>query len=103
MAGNEKPGALFMYENADKQRISLLVRKDAEHSRETAFRYAQEDGVGVFYWIDDELRLRAVGQHRQAAAAFDRARRVWTARCEHTAGHAALTHRTGALRSRARA
>lgn len=53
VAGNEKPGALFMYENADKQRISLLVRKDAERSRETAFRYAQEDGVSVFYWIDD--------------------------------------------------
>ncbi len=53
VAGNEKPGALFMYENADKQRISLLVRKDAERSRETAFRYAQENGVGVFYWIDD--------------------------------------------------
>jgi anti-sigma factor RsiW len=53
VAGNEKPGALFMYENADKQRISLLVRKDAEPSRETAFRYAVEDGVGVFYWIDD--------------------------------------------------
>jgi anti-sigma factor RsiW len=53
VAGNERPGALFMYENADKQRISLLVRKDAESSRETAFRYAQEDGVGVFYWIDD--------------------------------------------------
>jgi anti-sigma factor RsiW len=53
VAGNEKPGAMFMYENADKQRISLIVRKDAERSRETAFRYAQEDGVGVFYWIDD--------------------------------------------------
>jgi anti-sigma factor RsiW len=53
VAGNEKPGALFMYENADKQRISLLVRKDAERSRDTAFRYAQEDGVGVFYWIDE--------------------------------------------------
>jgi anti-sigma factor RsiW len=53
VAGNEKPGAQFMYENADKQRISLLVRKDAERSRETAFRYAQEDGVSVFYWVDD--------------------------------------------------
>ncbi|MEO8738975.1 MAG: anti-sigma factor [Casimicrobiaceae bacterium] len=53
VAGNEKPGALFMYENADKQRISLLVRKDGEPSRGTAFRYAQEDGVSVFYWIDD--------------------------------------------------
>jgi anti-sigma factor RsiW len=53
VAGNEKPGALFMYENADRQRISLLVRKDAEPTRETAFRYALENGVGVFYWIDD--------------------------------------------------
>jgi len=53
VAGNEKPGALFIYENADKQRISLLVRKDNEHTSESAFRYALEDGVGVFYWIDD--------------------------------------------------
>lgn len=53
VAGNEKPGALFMYENADHQRISLLVRKDSSPSGETAFRYAVEDGVGVFYWIDD--------------------------------------------------
>ena len=53
VAGNEKPGALFMYENADKQRISLFVRKDGEHSNETGFRYALENGVGVFYWIDD--------------------------------------------------
>jgi anti-sigma factor RsiW len=29
------------------------VRKDNAHSGETAFRYAFEDGVGVFYWIDD--------------------------------------------------
>jgi anti-sigma factor RsiW len=54
VAGSEKPGALFMYENADKQRISLLVRKDGEPAHETAFRYAIENGVGVFYWIDDE-------------------------------------------------
>lgn|SRR5512146_598875 len=53
VAGNEKPGAMFMYENADHQRISLLVRKDSSPSGETAFRYTVEDGVGVFYWIDD--------------------------------------------------
>src|SRR5262249_39734733 len=28
VAGNEKPGALFMYEDADKHRISLLMRRD---------------------------------------------------------------------------
>jgi len=53
VAGNEKPAALFMYENADHQRVSLLVRKDNSPTGETAFRYAFEDGVGVFYWIDD--------------------------------------------------
>lgn len=53
VAGNERPGALFMYENADKQRVSLLVRQDSTPSGETAFRYAVEEGVGVFYWIDD--------------------------------------------------
>lgn len=53
VAGNEKPTALFMYENAAKQRLSLQVRKQAEGTGETAFRYAVENGVGVFYWIDD--------------------------------------------------
>ena len=53
VAGNEKPTALFMYENADKQRLSLQVRKQAPGAGETAFRYAVENGVGVFYWIDD--------------------------------------------------
>ncbi len=53
VAGNEKPTALFMYENADKQRLSLQVRKQAPGTDETAFRYAVENGVGVFYWIDE--------------------------------------------------
>jgi anti-sigma factor RsiW len=53
VAGNEKPTALFMYENADKQRLSLQVRKQAPGTDETAFRYAVENGIGVFYWIDD--------------------------------------------------
>jgi len=53
VAGNEKPTALFMYENADKERLSLQVRKHSPGTGETAFRYAHENGVGVFYWIDD--------------------------------------------------
>jgi len=62
VAGNEKPGALFMYEGADHQRISLLVRKDSSPSGETAFRYAFEDGVGVFYWIDDDCGYAISGR-----------------------------------------
>ena len=66
VAGNEKPGALFMYENANKQRISLFVRKDDERTRETAFRYAYEDGVGVFYWIDDACGYALSGKLERA-------------------------------------
>ena len=61
VAGNERPTALLMYENADKVRLTLQVRKDAKHvdatpggSGDTAFRYAVENGVGVFYWVDDD-------------------------------------------------
>jgi len=53
VAGNEKPTALLMYENADKQRLTLQVRKQGPDASETAFHYAVENGVGVFYWIDD--------------------------------------------------
>ena len=48
VAGNEKPTALFVYENQDKQRLTLQVRKPASPQHETAFRYAVEDGVGVY-------------------------------------------------------
>jgi anti-sigma factor RsiW len=61
VSGNQKPTGLYMYENADKQRLTLQVRKGAQHidapasgNVETAFRYAVEDGIGVFYWIDDD-------------------------------------------------
>jgi anti-sigma factor RsiW len=53
VAGNERPTALFMYENPEKQRLSLQVRKAGDERGDTAFRYAVENGVGVFYWIDD--------------------------------------------------
>jgi len=53
VAGNEKPTALFMYENADKERLSLQVRKQSQGADETAFRYAHENGIGVFYWVDE--------------------------------------------------
>lgn len=54
VAGNEQPTALLMYENADKQRLTVQIRWDMPEKGETAFRYAVENGVGVFYWVDDE-------------------------------------------------
>jgi anti-sigma factor RsiW len=54
VAGNEHPTALLMYENGDKQRLTVQIRWDMPERGETAFRYAVENGVGVFYWVDDD-------------------------------------------------
>lgn len=62
VAGNENPTALFMYENAGKQRLTLQVRKSTGGPSETAFRYQVEDGVGVFYWIDDRCGYALSGE-----------------------------------------
>jgi len=46
------PVAQFMYQNAQGQRVTLYVRTEAPEQRETAFRYAHDGNVRVFYWID---------------------------------------------------
>jgi anti-sigma factor RsiW len=61
VAGNERPTALFMYENAAKQRLSLQARKQPPGTDETAFRYAVEDGVGVYYWVDEQCAYALSG------------------------------------------
>ncbi|MHB0984451.1 MAG: anti-sigma factor family protein [Sulfuricella sp.] len=52
LPGTAGPAAQFMYQDGRGQRLTLYVRTDAGGSRETAFRYARENNVGVFYWID---------------------------------------------------
>jgi len=46
------PVAQFMYQNAQGRRVTLYVRTEGPDHRETAFRFAQESNVRVFYWID---------------------------------------------------
>ena len=41
-----------MYQDARGQRLTLYVRNDSSGSHETAFRYARENNISVFYWID---------------------------------------------------
>lgn len=52
LPGEAGPVAQFMYQDARGQRLTLYVQPDTQESGETAFRYAQEDGIGVFYWLD---------------------------------------------------
>lgn len=47
--------AQFMYENAEKKRLTLYVRREAPKAAAAAFRYASENGVDVFYWTDSRF------------------------------------------------
>ncbi|HEX6792412.1 MAG TPA: hypothetical protein VF304_01060, partial [Casimicrobiaceae bacterium] len=38
------------------------ARKQPPGTEETAFRYAVEDGIGVYYWIDDRCAYALSGQ-----------------------------------------
>jgi anti-sigma factor RsiW len=54
LPGDNGPVAQFMYQSQNGRRLTLYVRTEASRNRETAFRYARENNVGVFYWIDRE-------------------------------------------------
>jgi anti-sigma factor RsiW len=52
LPGESGPVAQFMYESPNGRRLTLYVRQEKARNAETAFRYARERNVGVFYWID---------------------------------------------------
>ena len=54
LPGESGPVAQFMYQTQNGRRLTLYVRAESSKQRETAFRYARENSVGVFYWIDRE-------------------------------------------------
>jgi anti-sigma factor RsiW len=56
------PVAQFMYQDAKGLRLTLYVRTDNKPSGETAFRFAQEKSVGVFYWVDQKLGYALSGE-----------------------------------------
>ena len=62
LPGEQGPAAQFMYQDAQGVRLTLYVRSNREHSRETAFRFAQDGNVRVFYWIDRGLGLALSGE-----------------------------------------
>lgn len=55
LPGERGPVAQFMYQDQKGQRLTLYVRINPDEKSETAFLYAQEQGVGVFYWLDRKL------------------------------------------------
>ncbi len=55
LPGNSGPVAQFMYHDASGQRLTLYVSTENTGNRDTAFRFAQEGPVNVFYWIDGKF------------------------------------------------
>ncbi len=55
LAGESGEVAQFMYENSGQKRLTLYVRRAAPEDGATAFRYAQEQGIDVFYWTDSRF------------------------------------------------
>lgn len=55
LPGDNGPVAHFMYQTNQGTRITLYVHAEAAGNRETAFRYAKEGNVRVFYWVDRKL------------------------------------------------
>lgn len=62
LPGEAGPVAQFMYQDGRGQRLTLYVRTDAQDSRETAFRFAQEGKIGVFYWLDGKFGYALSGE-----------------------------------------
>lgn len=62
LPGERGPVAQFMYQDGKGQRLTLYVRVNPDASAETAFRFAQERGVGVFYWLDRNLGYALSGE-----------------------------------------
>lgn len=56
------PAAQFMYQDRRGERLTLYVRNALSGNRETAFRYAQEGKVGVFYWVDGPFGYALTGE-----------------------------------------
>ena len=65
LPGDQGPVAQFMYQDKNGQRLTLYVKTDGNAKRETAFRFAQEGNVNVFYWIDRRLSYALSGELRK--------------------------------------
>ncbi|WP_301103347.1 anti-sigma factor [Propionivibrio sp.] len=55
LPGNTGPVAQFMYHDGSGQRLTLYLSTENASNQESAFRFAREGKVNVFYWIDGKF------------------------------------------------
>lgn len=61
LPSTNRMAAQFMYQGKDGRRVTLYTRRGAWDEQSASFRYAREDGVGVFYWISGDQGYALVG------------------------------------------
>jgi anti-sigma factor RsiW len=63
LPGPEGPVAQFMYQDPTSlRRLTLYVTRPHKGDPVTAFQFAEEDGVSVFYWIDKDCGYALSGE-----------------------------------------
>jgi anti-sigma factor RsiW len=67
LPGPEGPVAQFMYQDSAGKRLTLYVSRPNRADALSAFRYAQEGPVSVFYWIDRECGYALSGELDRAS------------------------------------
>jgi anti-sigma factor RsiW len=62
LPSTDRAAAQFMYQDGRGQRITLYARRGAWDNETTAFRFAHENGIGTFYWIDGPMGYALSGE-----------------------------------------
>ena len=62
LPGPEGPVAQFMYQDASGKRLTLYVSRREKRESVTAFRFAKEGAVSVFYWVDQDFGYALSGE-----------------------------------------
>jgi len=66
LPGDSGPAAQFMYQDTHGARLTLYVSTPGEDAQPTAFRYEEEAGTQVLYWVDRNLGFALVGELNRA-------------------------------------
>jgi len=62
LPGPDGPVAHFMYQDGTGKRLTLYVSRRGKNDQQTAFRFAQEGRVNVFYWVDRDCGYALSGE-----------------------------------------
>jgi anti-sigma factor RsiW len=68
------PSAQLMYQDAMGMRVTVYLRKAADHDAPAAFRYERQGDLGMFYWVEGRSGFALVGsQSRERLLALAQA------------------------------